>query len=53
MMGKAKEKKIARTIRRNWKDWVFYAVIVCIPVVQFCIMYLGVNFNSLIMSFQT
>lgn len=52
MMGKTEEKKITRTIRRNWKDWVFYAVIVCIPVVQFCIMYLGVNFNSLIMSFQ-
>lgn len=39
--------------KRTLRDAGFYAAIVCIPVIQFCIFYIGVNFNSVIMSFQS
>lgn len=45
--------KIKTNFLLNWRDYVFYFVLVIIPVVQFAIMYVAVNFNSILMSFQS
>lgn len=34
------------------KDLIFYVVMLSIPMLQFAIFYLGVNFNSILMAFQ-
>ena len=34
------------------KDLIFYVVMLAIPVLQFSIFYIGVNFNSILMAFQ-
>ena len=34
------------------KDLIFALLIILIPTIQFCIFYIGVNFNSVLMSFQ-
>ena len=34
------------------KDLIFYITLLAIPVLQFSIFYVGVNFNSLLMAFQ-
>ena len=31
---------------------VFYCLIIAFPVLQFCVFYVGVNFNSVILSFK-
>lgn len=46
-------RKIKNNFLLNWRDYVFYFVLVIIPVVQFAIMYVAVNFNSILMSFQS
>ena len=38
--------------RKLLKDGLFFAAITCIPIIQFCIFYVGVNANSIVMSFQ-
>ena len=37
---------------RTRADFLFYIVLLALPVVQFCIFYLAVNFNSILMAFQ-
>ena len=34
------------------KKLIFYIAMMAIPVIQFCIMYIGVNFNSILLAFQ-
>ncbi len=34
------------------KDLIFYCGILAVPLIQFCIMYIGVNFNSILLSFK-
>lgn len=34
------------------KDLLFYTIAIALPVLQFCIFYIGVNFNSILLSFQ-
>lgn len=34
------------------KDLIFYVVMLALPMLQFAIFYLGVNFNSILMAFQ-
>ena len=38
---------------RKGKRMIFYALICALPVLQFCIFTLYINFNSIIMAFQT
>ena len=38
--------------RQKLKTWGFYISVVALPLLQFCIFYIGVNFNSLLMAFQ-
>ena len=50
--GTRKENKGAFwTVKR--KDALFYTVAIALPVLQFCIFYIGVNFNSILLSFKT
>ena len=35
------------------KDWIFYFFLVAIPLIQFFICYVGVNINSILLSFKT
>ena len=35
------------------KDWIFYISLVGIPLIQFIICYVGVNINSVLLSFKT
>jgi len=34
------------------KSYIFYWAIIIVPLIQFCIFYIGVNFNSILMCFQ-
>lgn len=44
-------KKIFMTDKK--RDLIFYILFIAFPVLQFCIFYIGVNFNSILMAFQT
>jgi len=41
-----------RMLKEKEKDLIFYVLMMAWPVVQFCIFYIGVNFNSFLMAFQ-
>lgn len=48
-------KKIASSnafAKRNHKRLIFYIAGVSLPVLQFCIFYIGVNFNSVLLAFK-
>ena len=40
------------TILGGRKALIFYIILMAIPVLQFCIFYIGVNFNSFLIAFQ-
>lgn len=44
-----KEKK---PLTGRQKDLIFYCLMMIWPVAQFCVFYIGVNFNSILLSFQ-
>ena len=46
MDGKSIKKRI------NKKSAIFYYCMMAYPILQFCIFYIGVNFNSILLSFQ-
>lgn len=50
---KAGKKFTSLTRKKFIGDAIFFALITCIPIAQFCIFYIGVNFNSIAMSFQS
>ncbi len=50
-MEKINQLKPKKT-KANKQDLLFYCLLVGLPVLQFCIFYIGVNFNSIIMSFK-
>lgn len=35
------------------RDQLFYILLLAFPLAQFCIFYIGVNFNSFLLAFQT
>ncbi|MBQ9782588.1 MAG: sugar ABC transporter permease [Clostridia bacterium] len=47
-----KIKKLKNRAKINKGDLIFYCLILAWPVLQFCIFYVGVNFNSVVMSFK-
>lgn len=51
-VSKESRKKKDRVLKGKHKDLIFYCALMAIPVVQFCIFYIGVNFNSILLSFQ-
>lgn len=40
-------------LNKRRKDLVFCILMILIPAIQFCIFYIGVNFNSVLMAFQS
>ena len=48
-MGKTQKQGMSKK-KRN--DLLFYMCLVVIPFAQFCIFYVGVNFNSILLAFQ-
>jgi ABC-type sugar transport system permease subunit len=44
---KASRKKIC------WPELIFYVCLIILPLAQFCIFYIGVNFNSILLSFKS
>lgn len=44
------EKKHKKSKRRS--DIIFVTVMLAFPIVQFCLMWIGVNFNSILLAFQ-
>ncbi len=44
---KATRKKI------DWRELLFYSCLVILPLAQFAIFYIGVNFNSILLSFKS
>ena len=48
-----KEKKVKTISSQKVKTLIFYIIMLAFPVTQFCVFYIGVNFNSILMSFQT
>lgn len=37
----------------KWRKWLFYSCLIFLPLLQFAVMYVYVNFNSLIMAFRS
>ena len=46
------QNKIGGMNRRHRHEKFFYYSIVALPILQFCIFYIGVNFNSILLSMQ-
>ena len=46
-------KKKKKLLNRKKKQLIFYICIVVLPILQFCIFYIGVNFNSILLAFKT
>ncbi len=51
-MNGVREGKTPTIMTEKKKDLLFYIVAISLPVLQFCIFYIGVNFNSLLLAFQ-
>lgn len=51
-MPASKKKKSARLGQKRLKDGIFVYLMLLLPLVQFSIFYIGVNFNSILMTFQ-
>ena len=47
-----KKQKVRKIGQRKRNDIIFYCLMLVLPVTQFCIFYIGVNFNSILMSFR-
>ena len=47
-----KNKKESTLQSKKQKDLRFYCLMMAIPILQFCIMWIGVNFNSIILSLK-
>lgn len=45
--------KVKGMNRRRRAEKIFYWMMLALPLLQFCIFYIGVNFNSILLSFQS
>ncbi len=52
-MDKTIEKKKGGFKQKRRQELTFYWLILAIPLLQFCIMYIGVNFNSFLLAFKS
>lgn len=50
LSGKPKKKQSYTSVKRQ--ETIFLTLLLAIPVIQFCIFYIGVNINSILMAFQ-
>ena len=49
---KITNKKVSTLQSKKQEDLRFYCLMMAIPILQFCIMWVGVNFNSIILSLK-
>ncbi len=42
-----------RGLKEKEKNLIFYCIMIALPVLQFVIFYIGVNFNSILLAFRT
>lgn len=42
-----------KSFHRKRKDLLFYCLLLAFPVAQFCVFYIGVNFNSILLAFKS
>ena len=42
-----------KKLNRHTKQLIFYICIIALPLIQFCIFYIGVNLNSILLAFKT
>ena len=47
-----KSKRLRKISKASRKKFLFYCLMLAFPVVQFCIFWIGVNANSLVLAFQ-
>ena len=52
-MANETTKKTSSISSEKTKDLIFYCVMFALPVIQFCIFYIGVNFNSILLAFKS
>lgn len=52
LTGQNRKKRKARTAHKRLKEGVFVHLMLLFPILQFCVFYIGVNINSIIMAFQ-
>lgn len=46
-------KRQKKQMNKKTKDIIFYTLLLAFPMLQFAVFYIGVNFNSLLLSFRT
>lgn len=51
-MNIKKTTKTKRIMLRKQKQLIFYILLVALPVLQFCVFYIGVNINSFLLAFR-
>lgn len=44
--------KKRKKLKRRTKRLIFYTLLIILPLIQFCIFYIGVNFNSIMLAFK-
>ncbi len=44
--------KLSNVSKKKMNSYIFYSVLLAFPVIQFCIFYIGVNFNSILLAFR-
>ena len=47
-----KKQNISPMQKKKFRDLRFYVLMMAIPVAQFCIMFIGVNFNNILLAFK-
>ncbi len=52
MEGKQRTGKRLKTLRKNKSKYLFVYGMLLLPVIQFCIFYIGINMNSIVMAFK-
>ena len=44
--------KKRKKLKRRTKRLIFYTLLIILPLIQFCIFYIGVNFSSIMLAFK-
>lgn len=52
MEMKTNKQKVSPMQKKKYRDLRFYILMMAIPVAQFCIMFIGVNFNNILLAFK-
>lgn len=45
-------KRLKGKLKKNWRDWLFVALLLALPIASFAVFWLYVNFEGIVMAFQ-